>query len=79
MRRAEARSAEIERRDGVTLAFQVSVYSVEPCKAVRARNLLSNDDARSALLNELKPGWPEVPLVVEALAEPGSAEGLAGA
>jgi len=34
MRRAEARSAGIDRPDGVARSFQVSVYKVEPTEAV---------------------------------------------
>lgn len=34
MRGTEARSAEIERSKGVTRSFHVSVYKVEPSKAV---------------------------------------------
>jgi hypothetical protein len=44
VRCAEARSAGICRSAGVTRTFQVSEYSVEPAKSVRARNLLSKDD-----------------------------------
>jgi hypothetical protein len=79
VRGADARSAEIDRPDGVTRCFQVSVYSVEPSKAVLARNLLSKDDWRAALADETEPGGPEVPLVAEASTLSGGAEGLAGA
>lgn len=58
MRRADARSALIERPDGVSLAFQVSVYKVEPSEAVLARNLLAKDDARAALSDEMEPVRP---------------------
>jgi hypothetical protein len=34
MRRPEARSAQIDRSDGVARAFQVSVNKVEPSKSV---------------------------------------------
>ena len=79
MRGADARSAEIDRPDGVARTFQVSVYSVEPSEAVLARNLFSKDDWRAALLNETEPGRPEVALVIEPCTLPGGAEGLAGA
>jgi hypothetical protein len=79
VRGADARSAEIDRPDGVARTFQVSVYSVEPSEAVLARNLFSKDDWRAALLNETEPGRPEVALVVEPSALPGRGEGLAGA
>jgi len=52
VRGADARSAQIRRPKGVTRAFQVSLYKVEPRKAVFARNLLAKDDCRAALLNE---------------------------
>jgi hypothetical protein len=58
VRRAEARSAEIERPDGVTRSFHVSLNKVEPSKSVLARNLLAKDDARSALFNEIMERRP---------------------
>ena len=58
MRCAEARSAEIEKPDGVVRSFQVSAYKVEPSKAVLRRNLLAKDDARAALADEPLPGGP---------------------
>jgi len=53
VRRAEARSAKIERPDGVVLCFHVSVYKVEPADAVFACNLLAEDCARVALADEV--------------------------
>jgi hypothetical protein len=44
VRRADARSAQIRRPDGVALSFQVSLNKVEPPKAVFACNLLAKDD-----------------------------------
>ena len=79
VRGADARSAQICRPDGVARCFQVSVYSVEPAKAVLARNLLSKDDWRAALCDEAVELRPEVPVVVETFALSGGAEGLAGA
>jgi hypothetical protein len=58
MRCAEARSAGIDRPEGVTRAFQVILYKVEPSKAVFARNLLAKDDWRAALLDEVEPRGP---------------------
>lgn len=78
VRSADARSAEIERRAGVALSFQVSLYSVPPAEAVRARNLLSKDDRRAALADEVEADGPEVALVVFASALAGGREGLAG-
>jgi hypothetical protein len=78
VRRTDARSAQISSPEGVARVFQVSTYSVEPREAVRARNLLSNDDWRAALADETEPLRPEVALVVGALASAGDGEGLAG-
>jgi hypothetical protein len=58
VRCADARSAEIDRPDGVRLALQVSVYKVEPVESVFARNLLSKYDARSTLADEVVPVRP---------------------
>jgi hypothetical protein len=79
VRGADARSAQIGSPDGIVQCFQVSAYSVEPRPAVSARNLLSKDDWRAALLNELDPDGPEVALVVGAFAPARDGEGLAGA
>jgi hypothetical protein len=79
VRRPEARSAGIERPDGVALCFQVSVNSVEPSKSVLARNLLAKESARAALADEAGDLGPQVALVLDASALPGRAEGLAGA
>ena len=79
VRRTEARSAGIDRPDGVTRSFQVSLYSVEPSKPVTARNLFAKHHVRSALVNEGEPSRPEVSLVGEASLASGGAEGLAGA
>jgi hypothetical protein len=43
VRRTEPRSTEIESPEGVTLSFHVSLYKVEPTKAVFARNLFSKN------------------------------------
>ena len=63
MRRPDARSAKIDRPAGVIRSFQVSLYKVEPSKAVLARNLFTKDDWRAALADEVVEGGPEVPLV----------------
>ena len=78
MRSTDARSAQIRRPEGVARSFQVRRNKVEPPEAVRARNLLSKDDWRAALGDELEPVWPEVAVVAEALGSPGRGEGLAG-
>lgn len=77
MRAAEARSAQIARPEGVARCFHVSRYKIEPIE--RARNLLSKDDWRAALVNEAIPYGPEMTLVVEAALLSRGAEGLAGA
>ncbi len=79
VRGTDARSAQICRPDGVARTFQVSVNSVEPREAVRTRNLLANDDCRSAGGDEPKPDGPEVTIVGGATAATGGAEGLTGA
>ena len=53
VRRADARSAEIDRFEGVTLSFHVSVYKVEPSKAVLARNLLAKNNGGVCLGDEV--------------------------
>ena len=53
VRGTDACSAEICRPDGVARCFQVSLYKVEPVEAVRACNLLTKDDARTALADEV--------------------------
>jgi hypothetical protein len=60
MGRAEARSAEIERPEGVVRSFQVSLNKVEPSESVTARNLLSKDWYVTSLcmLDEMEPRWP---------------------
>lgn len=76
MRGAEARSAGINRPDGVARAFQVSEYKVDPSEAVRARNLLTNDDSRTALADEPVERGPQVPLVSKPAAFADRAERL---
>jgi hypothetical protein len=39
------------------------VYKVDPRVCVFARNLLTKDDWRAALADEVVEGWPKVPLV----------------
>lgn len=63
MRRAEARSAGIHRPAGVARRFHVSLYKVEPCKAVTACNLLAKDRDRATLADEMVECGPQVPLV----------------
>jgi hypothetical protein len=79
VRSAEARSAGIDRPDGVIRCFQVSANKVEPSKSVRACNLLAKDNVRSALANEPRPVRPEMALITESSRAPRCTEGLAGA
>jgi hypothetical protein len=74
--RADARSADIDRCAGVIRAFQVSLYKVEPLKAVAACNLLAKDDCRAALRDETEQVRPEVALVAETVSLACGAEGL---
>src|SRR5574337_981848 len=63
MRSTDARRRERNRPDSVTHGFQVSLYKVDPRVCVAARNLLSKDSWRSALLDEPVEVRPKVPLV----------------
>ena len=56
-RRPEARSRQIEWCKDVYLSFHVSLYKVDPIKAVFTRNLFSKDRCRSALADEVEPVW----------------------
>ena len=76
-RLAEARSAQIARPEGVTRAFHVSRYKIDPLE--RACNLLSKHDCRAALLNEPEPDRPQVAFIIKSLLLPCRAERLAGA
>jgi hypothetical protein len=58
VRGADARSRKRDTPEGVTHAFQVSVYKVDPSISSLARNLLSKDDWRAALRDEMLPGGP---------------------
>jgi hypothetical protein len=49
---ADARSAKIDRPEGIARSFQVSLYKIEPSESVFARNLLTKDDTRAALFDE---------------------------
>jgi hypothetical protein len=79
VRSTDARRAQIGRCAGVTRTFQVSENSVEPSEAIRARNLLSKDDARAALRDELVPLGPEMTLVDIASLSACARKRLAGA
>jgi hypothetical protein len=55
------------------------LYKVEPRICVLARNLLSSDDCRAALFDEVEEGRPKVPLVSKPSALTCRAERLARA
>jgi hypothetical protein len=68
VRRSDARSAQIGSPAGISQVFQVSANSGEPFTSIRARNLLSKDDCRTALGDEIVKSGPKVALVGVALA-----------
>ncbi|SPR97370.1 hypothetical protein CBM2634_A170100 [Cupriavidus taiwanensis] len=63
VRGTDARSRERDRPDPVSQSFQVSLYKVDPRICVLARNLLSKDDCRAALADEVEEVRPKVPLI----------------
>lgn len=79
VRRTDARRRERDRPEGITHGFQVSVYKVDPRVCVLARNLLSNDDCRAALLDEVVEVGPQMPLISKPSAFTCLAERLARA
>ena len=79
VRRPEARSRGNDRPAGVAQVFHVSLYKVEPSEAVTTFNLLSKDDWRAALADEMVERGPEVPLVSKPSAFASCAERLARA
>jgi hypothetical protein len=79
VRRTDARRRKRDRPEGVTQGFHVSVYKVDPSVCVFACNLLTKDDVRLALLDEMVEGRPQVPLVSKPIAFACRAERLAGA
>lgn len=76
---ADARSRHTDRPAGVIFAFQVSLNRVEPAVINRCFNLLSKDDWRAALADEIEPVGPEVAVVGGAKSSAGGAKGLARA
>jgi hypothetical protein len=79
VRRSDAASRYTNRPAGVTFSLQVSLNKVKPSVVNRAFNLLTKDNVRSALADEIEPDRPEVTLVCNAPPGTGCAEGLAGA
>jgi hypothetical protein len=68
MRRSDARSAQIGSPAGISQVFQVKANSCEPLAPIRARNLLSKNDWRSALGDEVVKSGPKMSFVGVALA-----------
>ena len=79
VRAAEARSRKRDKPVGVAHCFHVSLYKIEPWADAAARNLLSKDDCRLALLDEVEEGGPQVPLVSKPFSFACRAERLARA
>jgi hypothetical protein len=65
VRRADARSRQYGRPDGVARAFQVACHKIEPAVANRSLNLFAKNDCRAALADERKPDGPEMTRVGE--------------
>jgi len=79
VRRPDARSRDTNRPAGVTFSLQVRLNKVEPAVVNRCVNLLTKDNVRSALADEVEPDRPEMALVGNAPPGTGRAEWLAWA
>jgi len=79
MGRLDARSRDTDRPAGVAFAFQVRLNKVEPAVPNRCFNLLTKNNSRPALANEIEPDGPQVAFVGNAAPRSGNAERLAGA
>jgi len=79
VRRPDAASRYTNRPAGVTFSLQVSLNKVKPSVVNRAFNLLTKDNVRSALADEIEPGRPEVSIISGAFLGACGAEGLARA
>jgi hypothetical protein len=77
--RADARSRDTTRPDGVTFSFQVIAKTVEPSVSNRALNLFAKDDDRAALAYEPKPRRPKVARIGAASLGASTRERLTGA
>jgi len=77
--RAEARSSGSDRPAGVAIRFHVSANKVEPSSAVFRCNLLSKNDRKAALSDEVVGRRPKVPLVSKSASWACRAERLTGA
>jgi hypothetical protein len=78
VRRTDARRRERTCPEGIAQSFQVSLYSVEPRFCVLARNLLTKDNSRAALADDMLASGPQVPLVSKPKSLACRAERLAG-
>jgi hypothetical protein len=76
--RADTVCSQYDRPDGVTRAFQVVAYKVEPTFGNCATNLLAKDSLRAALADEIEPHGPQMPFVVESTTFPRRGPWLAG-
>jgi hypothetical protein len=74
--RTRARGLDRHCPHGVFHGFQITSHKAEPFS--RARNLLSKDDCRASLADEIEPDGPEVPFVGETFALARRRERLAG-
>jgi hypothetical protein len=79
VRRTDARRRKRDTPEGVTQGFHVSVYKVDPRVDSLACNLLSKDDCRCALGDEVEESGPQMPLVSKPSSRACRAERLAGA
>lgn len=79
MRRPDAASWKYGRPDGVAFRLHVIVNKVEPAPSNCIINLFAKDCCRSYCADKLEPDRPEVTIILERFAFPGTAEGLAGA
>jgi hypothetical protein len=79
MGRLDTRSRDTDRPAGVSFTFQVRLNKVEPAVPNRCFNLLTKDNSRLALPNEIEPSGPQVAFVGNAAPRACDAKRLAGA
>jgi hypothetical protein len=78
VRRADARSRQYRRPDGVARSFQVIRHKIEPSVSNRRLNLFAKEDRRPALADEPEPDGPEMARVGESSMSSGTGKALAG-
>jgi hypothetical protein len=76
VRRADGRSAQTDRCEGVADTLQVKSNSVEPAVRNRCFNLFAKDSSRSALEDELSPNRPKMTAVGHSRTATGGRERL---